>query len=361
MPRWDDGVTRWDDGSRYDAAAAPSSGPILSSENPITLNPITSMQPWEVTKARGVATLTVWNQHAPAMEVGGKTATDLETLIDGFEPLVQDRAAKQDAADAAARAVQSSLLKMQLLGARIPQIIEGHFSEEDGIVRDLRDVYRVRQTSSNKILERARRLHPVWVRSNTALAAMTPPQPPITRAIQGVPHTAAMYLALLNGFTALTQALSDAEGLYDNALEALDHHDEECDALNKRWYKVAKATFEPGSAAYAALESIPVETGTPAPDPIEIATVVQGGEDGLHVLISYQPGGGAHATTRMVKWQVVGVDAGFDHEVLLDPSGNTLGPFAVGEVVNVVTEVANSAGPRTSAVRTITIEEPIGG
>jgi hypothetical protein len=42
-------------------------------------------------------------------------------------------------------------------------------------------------------------------------------------------------------------------------------------------------------------------------------------------------------------------------------ANSVLGPFAVGEVVNVVTEVANSAGTRTRAVRTITIEEPIGG
>ncbi|MCC6884198.1 MAG: hypothetical protein IT576_18710 [Verrucomicrobiales bacterium] len=44
----------------------------------------------------------------------------------------------------------------------------------------------------------------------------------------------------------------------------------------------------------------------------------------------------------------------------LDPSGNTIGPFEVGQVVHVMTQVSNSSGTRTSAVRTITIEEPIG-
>lgn len=137
-------------------------------------------------------------------------------------------------------------------------------------------------------------------------------------------------------------------------------HDEECDALIKRWYQVAKATFEPGTAAYAALEGIPTEPGTPAPDPIEISTVMQGGEGGLNVLVSYVAGGGSHATTRLIRWQVDGVDPGFDLNAPLDPSGNTLGPFLVGQVVRVMTEVSNSSGSRTSAVRTITIEEPIG-
>jgi len=67
-----------------------------------------------------------------------------------------------------------------------------------------------------------------------------------------------------------------------------------------------------------------------------------------------------HATTKLVKWKVVGVDVGFDNSATLDPSGNTLGPFLVGQVVQMMTEVSNSGGTRTSAVWTITIETPIG-
>jgi hypothetical protein len=61
-----------------------------------------------------------------------------------------------------------------------------------------------------------------------------------------------------------------------------------------------------------------------------------------------------------MRWQVNGVDPGFDRNAPLDPSGNTLSPFAVGQVVRVMTEVSNRSGTRTSTVRTITIEEPIG-
>jgi hypothetical protein len=65
--------------------------------------------------------------------------------------------------------------------------------------------------------------------------------------------------------------------------------------------------------------------------------------------------------TRLIRRQVDGVDPGFDLNAPLDASGNALGPFAVGQVVQVMTEVSNSSGTRNSAVRTITIEEPIGG
>jgi hypothetical protein len=58
----------------------------------------------------------------------------------------------------------------------------------------------------------------------------------------------------------------------------LKNLDDETDQLIKKWYKVMKASYDPGSPEYEALESIPTEGGTPAPDPIEINTVTQGGE-----------------------------------------------------------------------------------
>ena len=110
------------------------------------------------------------------------------------------------------------------------------------------------------------------------------------------------------------------------------------------------------SPEYEALGSIPTEGGTPAPDPIEINTVTQGGEGGLQ---DYVPGGGAHATTKLLKWMVVGVDADFTNSVELEAGGNAVGPFVEGQVVKVITEATNSSGSRTSAERTITLEPPI--
>lgn len=68
---------------------------------------------------------------------------------------------------------------------------------------------------------------------------------------------------------------------------------------------------------------------------------------------------GAHATTKLLKWMVVGVDTDFTHSTPLTDAGDAIGPFTVGQVVKVETEATNSAGTRTSAVRTITIETPI--
>ena len=164
---------------------------------------------------------------------------------------------------------------------------------------------------------------------------------------------------LLDGYTGVVKAVMDKAEALDVRRAALRTHDRAVDQLNKRFYKIAKATADAESDLSNALGNITVETGTPAPDTIEIATVVQGGTGGLQVLVAYVPGGGDHATTKLIKWQVAGVDAGFGHSAPLDASGNALGPFTQGQTVKILTETSNSAGTRTTAVRTIVLGVPV--
>lgn len=317
------------------------------------------MEYWEITKNRAQETLPVWTQYLPAFKVGGLGTTELTAFIDGFEPLVQARTTAQDDFDMAFRAAQDALLRMKALGTKIPALIEAHLDDNAGIMKDVDDVYAVPPRTEASILKRLRMLLPVWTRADAALAAMTPAQPPITRTVGGVAYTAASAKTLLDGYTDVIKTVEDKQELLDRRRAELRAHDRTCDNLNKRWYKAVKASHDPGSDVYEALEGITTEPSTPVPETIEINTVLQGGENGLQVLVTYLPGGGDHATTKLVKWQVVGVDAGFDHSAPLDASGNALGPFTVGQTIRIITEVANSAATRTTAPRTIVIAEPV--
>ncbi len=357
---WDDGLTHWDDGSTWDSASAPPAAPVLlTAENSFSLT-TTAMEYWEITKNRSQETLPVWTQYLPDFKVGGQGTTELTAFIDGFEPLVQARTAAQDTFDACFRTAQDALLRMKVLGTRVPAIIEAHLDENTGIMKDVNDLYATQPRTEGSILKRLRMLLPVWVRADAALAAMTPAEPPITRTVGGVSYTAASAKALLDGYTDVIKDLEDKQELLDRKRAELRAHDRAADQLNKRWYKVVKAMHDPGSEVYEALAGITTEPSTPAPETIEINTVLQGGDSGLEVLVSYLPGGGDHATTKLIKWQVVGVDPGFDQSAPLDASGNTVGPFTVGQTIKIITEVSNSAATRTTAPRTIVIAEPVG-
>ncbi len=317
------------------------------------------MENWEITKQRAQITLSVWNLHTPTQEIGGLGPDDLEAFIDQFEPAAQARTTAQDAYDEAVRAAKRALLKMKICGTRVPQIIDGQVPGNEGILDDLKDIYEIQARTEPTILARARGLHPIWVRADAVLAALTPPAGPITRPIGGVPHTAAMLKTLLDTYTDVTDGVTDSGAALRKKKSELHALDRKVDQLIKNWYQVVKNTYDQGSPEREALEQIPVETGTPAPTTIEIDELVQGADDGLHLLASYFAGGGDHATTRAVQWMVEGVDADFTHTAPLEAAGNTFGPFTVGQVVKVRTSVSNSSGTRTSAVRTITIEEPI--
>lgn len=318
------------------------------------------MEYWEVTKERAQKTLPVWQNYVPEVHVGAMGPGALDALIAGFEPLAQARVAAQNAYDAAFRAVQSALLKMKILGTKVPVLIEGHLEEDAALMKDLDDVYRVNPRSEETILARARMLIPVWKRANTAMAGLSPAQPALVRAIQGQVHTVAMLEALLNGYTELTSTLNEQDRLLNDARGALRAHDRACDRLNKRWYAIVKGGMELTEALASALEGIPTEPGTPPPDAVEIDHVTQGGVDGRQALVTYAPRGGGHATTLVLQFMVEGDAEEWSHEVPLVAAGNAVGPFPEGKTIMLRTEVSNSAGTRTTAPRTITIEPPIG-
>jgi hypothetical protein len=316
------------------------------------------MEPWEITKERAQITLPIWETHTPTLTIGELESSDLDTMIGGYEALVQARTDAQDVFDEANRAVAKSLLIMKTLSVKVATIIEAQLSENESIMDDVDDVQKISPRAEATILKRARMLYPVWVRANTALAALTTPQPPIKRVIAGVEYTATALKGLVDGFTNLVKTMRDEKSELKVKKSDLAKHDKAVDQLIKRWYKNAKAAAEPGSDLEAALEDVPTEEGTPAPEVIEIDAVTQGGASGLEVLVTYVAGGGAHATTKLVKWQV-GAEVDYPHSEALAEEGNTLGPFTVGQVVKIITAVSNSTGTRTVAPRTITIETPI--
>jgi hypothetical protein len=100
------------------------------------------------------------------------------------------------------------------------------------------------------------------------------------------------------------------------------------------------------------LSQVDTEEGTNPPTALEINTVTQ---SGLSVAVAYVAGGGSHATSLLLQWQVVGVDADFGHDTPVILAGQTVGPFTAGQTVNFRVRASNSAGTTDSAVKTIVI------
>lgn len=309
---------------------------------------------------RAHATYVLWKTHWPDLRVNNQGHADLETLIHQFEPLAQQCIVAQRELDEAERAAQDTLEKLRLLGTHVPHIIEGQLDDHASLMTGLKKVFQHRPRTVAGILARMRALYPLWLMADEALAAFTPPHPPITRRLQKVSHNAAMAKTLLDGYNELINLAGRARKTNHAQKAAMKTHDQRVDQLNKNWYKVVKSSFEQGTAEFEALRRIPTEKGALVPAVLEIRSLKQGGGKGREVIIRYAPKGGERSTRRRVRWQVVGVDEDYAHELPLDRKGNTLGPFEPGTTLQIIAEVANSAGTRSSAPRMIMIEEPLG-
>ena len=137
----------------------------------------------------------------------------------------------------------------------------------------------------------------------------------------------------------------------------LDTEEHTADRLNKRYYQRLLAEARTNQALSAALGQIDTETDN-LPGTLSIASVLQGGDNQLHLLVAYVNGTGANADDRLLDWMVVGTDADFTHTTEVDLSGNLLGPFLVGQTVKIRTRTVNGSGTRTSAVRTLVVQQP---
>ena len=129
------------------------------------------------------------------------------------------------------------------------------------------------------------------------------------------------------------------------------------DRLNKRYYDKLSAEARTNPALAEALANITTTSGN-LPGTLGIRTLLQGGVNGLQLLVSYENGTYTSGATSTVEWMVEGVDTDFTHTAPADPSGNALGPFTIGQVVKLRTRVTNANGTTTGSVRTLTILNP---
>jgi len=129
------------------------------------------------------------------------------------------------------------------------------------------------------------------------------------------------------------------------------------DRFNKRFYVKLQSEARTNPALEAALSQIDTETVN-LPGTLGIASIVQGGTDQLHLLVGYDNASYDGTLTNAIEWEVAGTDTGFTHTAAVDPSGNTLGPFAVGKTVKLRTRVTSGVGTTTGSIRTLTIQPP---
>ncbi len=175
---------------------------------------------------------------------------------------------------------------------------------------------------------------------------------PLPALLLGTASVADLTTAL-NNHPGLMQVVENERNELNQTKSQLQTTARRVDRNNKRWYGAWGTNFAVGSPEHnAMLSQVSTETGTIPPTAKEIATLTQ---SGVSVDVAYATGGGNHATTLLLQWQVVGVDPDFAHDTALILTGQTAGPFPAAATINFRVRASNSAGTIDSAAQTITL------
>jgi hypothetical protein len=313
------------------------------------------MEFYQVTQTRAAQTVAVIKQFDPGLTVGGSDIAGLTAQANALEALAQLRDHALADYDAASNAEYQGFLTIQTLDFALPKAAESELDDtidaESALLDLLSPAYAIKPRSTEFALARGKKLVSALTRINAYLGALNPPRPLVSSGGKGLEQLA----AALDAQPALQQALEDRAADVANARNALRIAATTVDRLNKRFYARLKAEARSNPSLEAALAQI--DTGSAGlPAVLGIKTLVQGGADNLHILLNYDPGSYDGTADSSVEWHVVGAEADFANTVKADPSGNALGPFAVGNTVKLRTRVKNSNGTTTGSVRSLVIQ-----
>lgn len=313
------------------------------------------MEYHQVIQNRAGQTVAVIKKYVPTLTVGGVNAAGLQTQATALDGLAQARDNALADSDAAGNAENQGFLAIQNLVLALPQAAEADLDDsipaESALIDLLAPAYAIKPRTTELALERGQKVVSALTKINAYLTSLTPPRAAITCGGKGVTQLS----ILLAAQPALEQTVEDRAADVAAARTALRVAATAVDRLNKRFYTKLSSEARSNPALADALAQI--DTGAAGlPGTLGIRSVLQGGTDHLHILISYDAGTYDGAATSTVEWQISGVDTDFVHSVAADPSGNALGPFTVGTTVMLRTRVTNSNGTTTGSVRTLALQ-----
>ena len=315
------------------------------------------MEYYQAIQNRTGQTVAVILQYVPLMKVGAVDATALLGQADALNGLAQARDNELTNYDAAINAENQGFLGIQGMTLSLPQAAESELDDtkdaESALIDLLAPAYAIVPRNTEFALERGHKLVSIITKINAFLVAALPPRDPITAGGKAV----ADLTTAMNNQPAKEQAVEDRAVDVTSARTDLRVAATAVDRLNKRFYGKLQAEARTNEALATALAGITTESAN-LPGTLGIRHILQGGVNGLQLLITYDNGSYTTGATSTVEWMVEGVDQDFSHTHTADPSGNALGPFTIGQVVKLRTRVTNSNGTTTGSVRTLTILNP---
>ena len=315
------------------------------------------MEYYQQVQNRTGQTVAVINQVIPSLTVGTTSSAGLLSQSIALDGLAQTRDNALADFDQANNIEYQGFLAIRTLTLSLPQSAFGELDKgivaEKALLDLLEPVRAIDPRTTELAMKRGKMLVSALAKINAYLSTLPPTRQPITSGGKGLPDI----IAMLAAQPALEQAVEDRAADVTEARTALRTAAKALDKLNKRFYSKLKAEARTNATLAAALGQITTESAN-LPRTLSIRNVLQGGEDNLHVLLTYAGDTYDATAVSVVEWMLVGADPDFIRSVPVDPGGNEIGPFPPGAVVKLRSRVTNANGSTTGSIRTLTLTAP---
>jgi hypothetical protein len=303
---------------------------------------------WEITQARALATVSVWNLQ-PTFTLQGLTLSQHTANTAALASTATTRAQKEGDLSDARQSLYDAFEKMTDMNTRVPGAIEGMLSPDDDLHGQIDLVYAEDSAGSQAaVLRRGRLVQGLWTDFNARRAAQTPALPPLVVSykkknsdVPAVDVTVADMVAMVTAGPVAQTAVADGQREVNKIKTALRALESKVDRDNKRWYQAWMKLFPQGTPeGDAAFSQVPTESGVSAPVALEIDSATANSD--RTVLLTYATSGGDHATTLELQWKLES-EGDFGHSTPITRPTQTVGPFPANATVTFRTRVANSS------------------
>ncbi len=289
---------------------------------------------WQIAHARATQTQGVWALKND-FEVQGK---NFDTHLNLMEDVIT-AATNTETADNAWDTTQTTLVTeyefLKSMNSAIYQRLDSEVEDPDPLQKDVDQIGGVAATSRALIDDRTLRTVAAWEKINAALAVRLPALGPVV--VRGI--TQAAYQARWAALPSKKLAEEQALGAWRDKNSLLSAAARKLDRLNKDWYKAWKSEFPAGTPQGDALVGVDTEDGGKKPEILVIGEVKQ---EGLSLRVSYAADSGQHATVKDLLFKIEGVNTEPQRTPADVVAGNLIGPFTVGQVIRLRTDVGNS-------------------
>ncbi len=312
---------------------------------------------WQDVTTRADASNGIWQTFNPTFKAGELTlaAHQADTVL--LATRNQEKVTQEGVADAARDARNANLAVIRDLAIRVPRAFEATLPPEDSLMDDIELLRNTPLDGAADIQSRGQDVLTLWTNGNLHRAAQSPAQAALVVGGKAV----AVLQAALTGVQPLEATLSTERGALSKARSTLRTLTAKVDRNNKRWYLAWLAEYLPGTPENDALSLI--DTGSPAnppppppppppaPTALEIASFVV--DDPVATTLTYDPAGGADATTLILQYKLPG-EPDFGHDtVVVRPAQQVVNNDFSAALVVFRTVVSNGTGSATSGEQSI--------